>query len=76
MLGTDPDNSFNILMGRLVLLLWEYCDCLNMTRVPKDPDATETTWYLTDFINKKVAFPVLTPRSFPVLQLFNLILAH
>ena len=68
MMNTDPDCSFNRLMGHLVLAFWEYVTCLNYARVPKDPTVplSGSPWFLHDFIPTTVS-PSGTSRSVPLL---------
>ena len=56
-MNKDPQNSFNLLIGQLLLCLWEYCDMMTRTRVPHDPDAPvlENPWYLTEFATRSVS---------------------
>ena len=69
-MNKDPQNSFNLLIGQLLLCLWEYCDMMNRTRVPHDPDApvVENPWFLTEFATRSVSPSGTHPfQSFPVL---------
>ena len=64
MLGDDPESSFNLVMGQLVLNLWQMVDMLNILRIPKDPmrpvrnpyhkRPNSAKWCLTDFVPEQV----------------------
>jgi len=68
MMNEDPENSFNLLMGQIVLTLWEFVDCLNLMNVPKNPSEplAISPWYLSDFVPDKVS-PSGTCFHFPLL---------
>ena len=56
MLNDDPENSFNLLLGHLVLTLWEMVDAFNMIAVPYKADFPQTSrWCLSEFVPKKVS---------------------
>ena len=63
-LGDDPESSFNLIIGQMVLTTWQLVDVLNMLRVPKDPmrpvrnpyrkRPVSAKWCLTDFVSDQV----------------------
>ena len=56
MLNDVPENSFNLLLGQIVLTLWEMVDVFNMLAIPYDADFPCTSkWCLSDFVPKKVS---------------------
>ena len=70
--GQDPTLEYNRLMGQLVILTWELCDCLTLMRVPHSAmwPLKLTPWTLADFeITNAVrlfryllfSFPLLSP---------------
>ena len=56
-LGSDPASTFNLLLGQIVLTLWEFVDNLNLIHVPRDAafPSTGQKWCLLDFVPKKVS---------------------
>ena len=50
--GDDPTTTYNLAIGKIVLLLWEYVDILRMWNVLEMP------WCLGDFVSKKVSSSV------------------
>ena len=52
-----PSNTYNTMMAKVCLTLWEMVDCLNIIGVPKDPQKPLqlNTWCLTDFVQNKVS---------------------
>ena len=55
-LGTNPLSSFNLLLGKMVLTLWEMVDTFNLLGLPRDPRSPlSKRWLLLDFVPKKVS---------------------
>ena len=55
-LGDDPLSSFNLLLGKIVLCLWEMVDTFNLLGLPRDSKSPlSQKWCLTDFVPKKVS---------------------
>ena len=50
--GDDPTTTYNLAIGKIVLLLWEYVDILRMWNVLEMP------WCLGDFVSRKVSSSV------------------
>lgn len=71
-LGSDPNSTFNLLLGQIVLTLWELVDSLNLIYVPRNASfpSSGRTWCLLDFVPKKVS-PSGTLFRFPLLWLFS-----
>ena len=75
MLGEDPDSIFNILIGQMVLNLWQLVDMLNVLRIPKDPmrpvrnpyfkRPLSAKWCLTDFVPEQVRSSGTRLSAFP-----------
>ena len=58
MLNSDPENSFNILLGHIILTIWEMIDSFILAGVPYDPAfplSSSTDWCLLEFVPKKVS---------------------
>ena len=68
MMNNDPNCSYNLLMGQLVLAFWEFITCLNYAEVPKDPNTplASKPWVLADYIPTAVS-PSGTSRGVPLL---------
>ena len=68
MMNEEPENSFNLIMGQIILTLWEFVDCLNLMNVPKNPTdpLALSPWLLSDFVPDKVS-PSGTRFRFPLL---------
>ena len=55
-LGEDPLSSFNLLLGKIVLTLWEMVDTFNLLGLPRDLSSPlSKQWCLVDFVPKKVS---------------------
>ena len=67
----DPTFTYNLMMGKICLTLWQFVDLLNLIGVPKDPQKPLqlNTWCLTDFVQNKVSASSTNLFGFPVLQL-------
>ena len=50
--GDDPASTYNLAIGKIVLLLWEYVDILRLWNVLEMP------WCLSDFVSRKVSSSV------------------
>ena len=50
--GEDPSSTYNLSIGKIVLLLWEYVDCLRSLNV------LGLDWCLTSFLTRKVSSSV------------------
>ena len=61
--GEDPTSSYNLSIGKIVLLLWEYVDCL------RSLNALGLDWCLTRFLTKKVSSSATCHLGFHVLLL-------
>ena len=74
-LGEDPESTFNICVGRIILNLWQMVDMFNLLRVPKDPmrpvrnpyhkRPISDRWCLTDFVPEKVRSSGTCLSAFP-----------
>ena len=56
--GEDPTSTYNLSIGKIVLLLWEYVDCL------RSLNALGLDWCLTKFLTRKVSSCVTNLRVF------------
>ena len=56
--GEDPTSSYNLSIGKIVLLLWEYVDCL------RSLNALGLDWCLTQFLTRKVSSSATSHRVF------------
>ena len=64
MLNDDPDSTFNLCVGQIILNIWQLVDMLNVLRIPKDPmrpvrnpyfkRPMAARWCLTDFVPEQV----------------------
>ena len=63
-LGEDPMSSFNLLLGKIVLTLWEMVDNFNLLNLPRDPRSPLSgKWRLLDFVPKKVSSSNTSKRT-------------
>ena len=63
-LGDDPLSSFNLLLGKIVLTLWEMVDSFNLLSLPRDPKSPLSgQWCLLDFVPKKVSSSNTSKRT-------------
>ena len=56
--GTNPASTFNLALGKIVLMIWEYVDILRFY------DVLGYDWCLTHFISKKVSSSVTSLPAF------------
>ena len=57
--GDDPSSTYNLAIGKIILLLWEFVDILRLWGV------LEMNWNLTMFVPKKVSSSGTSPSVFP-----------
>ena len=72
--GKDPDLEYNRLMAQLIILIWEYCDVLNIMRVPHSAlwPLDIQPWLLSDFEVSSAVSPFrYLPFGFPLLSLLG-----
>ena len=68
-LGDDPLSSFNLLLGKIVLCLWEMVDTFNLLGLPRDSKSPlSQKWRLTDFVPKKVRSLKIAPTRLRAVQ--------
>ena len=75
MLGEDPDSSFNLLVGQIILNLWQMVDMFNLLKVPKDPmrpvrnpyhkRPLSDRWCLMDYVPEQVRSSGTYLSAFP-----------
>ena len=75
MLDDNPDSTFNLCVGQVILSLWQLVDMLNVLRIPKDPmrpirnpyfkRPLDARWCLTDFVPEQVRSSGTCLSAFP-----------
>ena len=56
LINDDPMSSFNLLLGKIVLTLWEMIDSFSVLGLPRDPQKPlSKRWCLLDYVPKKVS---------------------
>ena len=61
MMDSDPQNSYNLVIGKITFILWELVDSLNAAKIPSNQMVSDvpTPWYLTHFVPKKVILIII-----------------
>ena len=69
----DPTFTYNLMMGKICLTLWQFVDLLNLIGVPKDPlkPLQRGNWFLTDFVQNKVSSSSTGLSVFPYCRSFK-----